>query len=155
TATNRVALLDYAGTMEFSRAGAQAWDSVYRTNFLFEIGDRGRTGPRSRALLELSDLTMMRLGERTEFLVKPATVATQSITYSFLQGLIRVLHRGTPGSARWESKTAVAATRGTEFNIEVDPAGRMVLTVIEGEAVLTSAGVTTNLLSGEQGIADP
>ena len=153
--THQVVLLDFAGLVEVSESGSQRWRPLQHTNHLFATGDRGHTARRSRALLQLSDLTLMRLGETTEFLIEPVTVATQTVTYSFLKGLAAIFHRDRPGMARFRSKTATAATRGTEFYLEVEESGRMTLTVLEGEAELTSAGVSTSLVSGEQGLAEP
>ena len=50
--------------------------------------------------------------------------------------------------------TATAATRGTEFTLEVeDITGRTILTVLEGEAELSNAAGSVQLARGEQGIA--
>ena len=60
--------------------------------------------------------------------------------FSLLKGLLYLLHRDRPGTHRFKTPTATAATRGTEFTLEVDDVtGRTTLTVLEGEAELSNA----------------
>src|SRR5439155_1762710 len=70
------------------------------------------------------------------------------------KGVFYLLHRDRPGKNRFKTPTATAATRGTEFTLEVEEAtGRTILTVLEGEAELGNAAGSIRLASGEQGIA--
>src|SRR5437867_819711 len=70
--TNQVRVLDLEGEkekVEIARAGSAAWDPAY-VNEILMPGDRGRTGPRSRALLRMSDLSVLRVKERSQFEIK-------------------------------------------------------------------------------------
>src|SRR5436309_1199051 len=72
-AQNHVRVLAIEGErekVEVSRAGSVAWDPAY-VNQILEPGDRGRTGPRSRATLGMSDLSVLRVKERSQFEIKP------------------------------------------------------------------------------------
>jgi tetratricopeptide (TPR) repeat protein len=150
-----VVLLEYSGIVEFSDRGSDRWNRVYETNRVFQVGDRGRTGPRSRATLQLSDLSLLRLAERTEFTVEPPEEQESSVAMSFLRGLAWVFHRDRPASGRFRSRGTTAATRGTEFVLEVGENGAMTLTVLEGEAELRNAAGVLHLGPGEQGTAEP
>jgi len=55
-------LVEIENRVEIQRAGARVWDPGTTNQILFP-GDRLRTGERSRAVLRLSDLTLVRLGE--------------------------------------------------------------------------------------------
>lgn len=150
-----VVLLNFSGQVEFMDAGATRWNKVFETNRVFHVGDRGRTGPNSRAMLQLSDLSILRLGERSEFLVEPNAPKTESVVMSLLRGLVWVFHRDKPGSVTFRKGTTAAATRGTEFVIETSENGRMTLTVLEGEAELSNPQGTLTLAPNEQGVSDP
>ncbi len=150
-----VLILDLEGKVEISRAGAVDWDPAY-TNQVLRPGDRGRTGPSSRVTLRLSDLSVVPIGERSEFLIEPPPPTTKpSAIFTLLKGISYFFHRGKPADVEFKSKTAVAAIRGTEFNFAVDDNGRTVVTMFDGTVDLSNRAGTIRLASGEQGIAEP
>jgi tetratricopeptide (TPR) repeat protein len=157
-ATNAVRVLSIEGEatqVEISRAGATAWDPAYADQIL-QPGDRGRTGPRAKVLLRMSDLSVLRVRERSQFEIKPPPEPAQPAGLALLRGMIYLFHRDKPGTTRIQSRTALAATRGTEFLVEVDEAtDRMTLTLIDGEAELSNSDGSLQLKTGEQGVAEP
>jgi len=157
-ATNAVRVLSIEGEAaqaEISRAGATAWDPAYAHQVLLP-GDRGRTGPRAKMLLRMSDLSTLRVRERSQFEIKPPPEPAQPAGLALLRGMIYLFHRDKPGTTRIQSKTALAATRGTEFLVEVDEAtDRLTLTLIDGAAELSNADGSLQLKTGEQGVAEP
>src|SRR6185436_10504298 len=72
-ATNCI-LLAIEGKVEVARKGAAQWQRG-QTNQAIEIGDRLRTGSRSRATLRWSDLSIARVNELTSMEVQPPHVA--------------------------------------------------------------------------------
>src|SRR6185295_4181458 len=64
------ALLTIEGRVEVSAAGATVW-SAARTNQALQVGDRLRTGARSRATLRLSDKSVLRINELTTLKILP------------------------------------------------------------------------------------
>jgi len=121
---------------------------------ILQARDRGRTGLRSRTSIRLSDLSVMRIGWQSEFEIQPLTEAKAGSEFSLFRGLLYLLHRDRPGKHTFRTPTATAATRGTEFTLEVeDITGRTILTVLEGEAELSNAAGSVQLARGEQGIA--
>jgi tetratricopeptide (TPR) repeat protein len=157
-ATNAVRVLSIEGEAaqaEVSRAGATAWDPAYADQIL-QPGDRGRTGPRAKMLLRMCDLSVLRVRERSQFEIKPPPEPAQSAGLALFRGMVYLFHRDKPGTTRIQSKTALAATRGTEFLVETDePTDRMTLTLIDGEADLSNEQGTLTLKTGEQGVAEP
>ena len=152
--TNSPIILTVEGTNVFvQRFQSNAWESAY-PNQILSTKDRGRTGLRSRTSVQLSDLSVLRIGELSEFEIKPLAEEKVEAEFSLLRGLLYLLNRDRPGKHRFVTPTATAATRGTEFNLEVDPVtGRTVLTVLEGEAELTNTAGAVIIGPGEQGIA--
>lgn len=128
-------------------------ESAY-PNQILRVRDQGYTGRRSQASIRLSDLSVMRIHELGRFEIQPLPDAEGKGEFSLFQGLLYLLHRGRPGSHLFRTPTATAATRGTEFTLEVEPGtGRTILTVLEGEAELSNEAGSVDLRSGEQGVA--
>jgi len=63
-------LLTIEGKVEASTAGSTAWTPA-RTNQLLRVGERLRTGLRSRATLRLSDKSVLRINELTTLKIQP------------------------------------------------------------------------------------
>ena len=147
-------VLSVEGTNVFiRRVASNLWESAYPSQIL-AAKDRGRTGSRSRASIRLSDLSIMRIAERSEFEIQPLEDPTVEAEFSLFRGLLYLLNRDRPGKHRFITPTATAATRGTEFTLEVDDAtGRTTLTVLEGEAELSNAAGSIRISPGEEGVA--
>ncbi len=147
-------ILTVEGTNVFvQRFTSNAWEKAYPSQVL-AAKDRGRTGSRSRASVRLSDLSIMRIAERSEFEIQPLPDKEVEAEFSLFRGLMYLLNRDRPGKHRFITPTATAATRGTEFTLEVEEAtGRTTLTVLEGEAELSNASGSIRIKPGEQGIA--
>ena len=156
TPTNYVIILSTEGTnvsvavnraTNFQRASPQ--QRLYP-------GDRIRTGERSRALLLMFGKSVVRLHEETDLTLEQPPDADRPGIITVLKGILYLLHRDKPGWLRFQSVTASAGTRGTEFNLEVEEAtGKMILTMFEGEAELRTAEGPIVLSSEQQGEAVP
>lgn len=155
TATNPAArILTVEGTnVWIQRFRDNAREAAY-PNQILQTKDRGFTGARSRASVRLSDLSVARIRENSIFEIEPLPDPKVQAEFSLLKGLLYLLHRDKPGVHRFRTPTATAATRGTEFTLEVEEAsGRTILTVLEGEAELANPIGSVRLVSGEQGVA--
>jgi tetratricopeptide (TPR) repeat protein len=152
--TNPPVVLTVEGTNVFiQRFRSNLWETAY-PNQILAAKDRGRTGMRSRTSVRLSDLSVMRIAERSEFEIRPLSDPKAEAEFSLFRGLLYLLNRDRPGKHRFVTPTATAATRGTEFTLEVEEAtGRTILTVLEGEAELSNAVGSIGIASGEQGVA--
>jgi tetratricopeptide (TPR) repeat protein len=152
--TNPPIVLTVEGTNVFiQRFRSNAWESAY-PNQILAAKDRGRTGPRSRTSIRLSDLSVMHINENGVFEINPLADPKVEAEFSLFRGLLYLLNRDRPGKHRFITPTATAATRGTEFTLEVEEAtGRTLLTVLEGEAVLSNTVGSVIIPSGWQGVA--
>src|SRR6185503_13323186 len=87
------------------RVNANTWESAY-PNQVLQVRDRGRTGRRSQTTVRLSDLSVMRINERSEFEIQPLPETTSETEFSLLKGLLYLLNRDRPGSHRFRTPTA-------------------------------------------------
>ena len=147
-------VLTVEGTnVSIQRFSSKSWETAY-PNQVLAPKDRGRTGSRSRASVRLSDLSILRIAELSEFEIQPLADPKAEAEFSLFRGLLYLLNRDRPGRHRFVTPTATAATRGTEFTLEVEEAtGRTTLAVLEGEAELSNGAGTITIAPGEQGVA--
>ena len=77
-ASTNTVVLTIEGKVEYQKASSGAWMLV-QTNQVLSVGDRLRTGERSRASVRLRDLSVLRLGESTSIEIEaPAQGRTKS-----------------------------------------------------------------------------
>src|SRR6266566_7978630 len=148
-----IVITEIEGKVEVVRAGAQTWDLAYTGQGLL-AGDRVRVPERGRVTLRLSDQSVERFGELSDFTIEPPAAAGKQSGFSLMRGLLYFFHRGKPGDIQIRTRTAGAAVRGTEFNLEVEESGRTVLTMLDGDVELSNEAGQISLTSGEQGIAE-
>lgn len=147
-------LLTKEGKVEVARKGTTQF-AAGQTNMTLNVGDRLRTGLRSRATLRWSDLSVARVDELTSMELQPPDKNKTKPQLELKSGATYFFSREQPEEIQFRTPVASGAIRGTEFNLAVDENGRTVLSLIEGEVVLTAAQQTETLKSGEQGTVDP
>ena len=162
-ATASVLILDLAGTAEILPAGGQVWRKAAPQEQLHP-GDRFRTARDSRAVLRLSDLSQLRLGELSELQLQPAPNNNESPIYKLWRGILYFFHRdpGLPrrgpqgeGGFQFATPNSSAAVRGTEFVLAADDTGRSRLTLLEGEVDFHTDTGNISAHSGQQITAAP
>jgi tetratricopeptide (TPR) repeat protein len=149
-----VFILELAGEAEVLRAGQQLWAAA-ATNLTLNPGDRFRTKANSRATLRLSDRSQIRVGELSEFQALAPAAPGASPAHKLWRGLLYFFHRDKPGTFRFDTPGASAAVRGTEFVLAVNDAGRTLLTLLDGEVLLSNNAGQAELRTGQQGAAEP
>jgi len=93
--TNAV-VLELEGTAQVSRREG-LWDPAH-TNQVLLTGDRFRTLARSRAVVQLSDLSLLRLGEFSHLRIPEASARRSGV--ELLRGLLYFFHRDRRGEFR-------------------------------------------------------
>jgi len=146
-------VLTIEGKAEVARSGDLQW-SVATTNLSLKFGDRLRTGPQSRATVRLSDLSILRVNEKTVLEIHPQTSRNGSIL-DLKSGSSYFFNRSKPASLQFRTPLISGAIRGTEFNLTAEEDGATTVTLLEGEVALTNSMGGLILTSGEQGIAKP
>ena len=153
--TNHLAgvVLTADGVVEVIHSGGSQWISA-TTNLNLTFGDSLRTGPHSRATVRLSDLSVVRVNEKTVLEIRAQADAKGSLL-GLRSGSTYFFNRSKPSSIQFHTPLISGAIRGTEFNLAAAEDGRTTVTLIEGEVVLNNSLGELVLQSGEQGIVEP
>ena len=117
------------------------------------IGDRVRTGELSRAVVRLTDSSMLRLDELTTCEISRPPRESTKPTLDLSDGAIYFFSREKPRELEIRTPAATGALRGTEFVMRVGSGGRTQVRMMDGEVELTNSAGSVLLRSGEQGEA--
>lgn len=133
-------------------------------NQILYVGNKIRTGPRSRAALLLADETQLKLSENSELqltTVRPASnllvrvaeagARTDQSVLRMNKGRAWLRSKKTPAAVQVTTPAVTAAIRGTEFDIQVADDGETVATVLEGSVRFFNDLGDLLLSPGEQG----
>jgi tetratricopeptide (TPR) repeat protein len=151
-AISNIVILEVKGTVEIRRAGAGVWDPASPNQVLF-AGDRLRTRERSHATLSLLG-SPEQIGAVSEFEIEALPGKETPALYRLWRGVVYFFHRERPVDVRFNTTTAAAAIRGTEFVLAAEENGRTVLTMLDGEVLLSNKAGQVTLKNGEQGLAE-
>ncbi len=142
------------GPVEFLRAEATTWYAAPTNHALF-VGDRLRTLEDGRALVELQDLSQLRLNPRSELSITPPRSASARSRIQLWKGLLYLLHRNPPGEIEVDTPVGIAAIEGTEFVLGVDEStGATTLSLLDGRVEMSNEFGRVSLVSGEQGVME-
>ena len=119
------------------------------------VADRVRTLAESRALLQLAELGRLRVNERTTLEVLPPRNADGKATIDLKAGAIYFFTRDRPREFQIQTPYALAASRGTEFSVVVDPDGTSHYIIFDGQVGVTNNLGGVVLGSGDEGEARP
>lgn len=153
------------GVVELRYADAAEW-SAAKTGERLAVGDRVRTGPDARAVVDLADGSRLSVGndsevEITEFLLK---TDERSAIYTLSRGKLRTFVREFSGKTdvRVKTPTSVSGVKGTDFlilnrgsaNVFFGKTGVVAVESVDGGAgdgpvSLTSGVMTENTLGTE------
>ncbi len=147
-------LLSKEGSVEFSAARKTNWTGAIVGTKLV-VQDRLRTLALSRAMMQLAELGRVRVNELTTLEVLPPQKGAGKATLDLRAGALYFFTRDKPREFQIQTPHALAASRGTEFLVTIEPAGRVVFTVFDGEVELSNPQGTLVLGNGQQGAALP
>jgi Flp pilus assembly protein TadD len=146
-------VLSTEGKVEFARQKA-AW-SAATVNQSLEPQDRLRTLAVSRAMVQLVELGRVRLDELTTLEILPPRNTKSKGTLDLKAGAMYFFTRDRPREFEIQTPQALAASRGTEFLVALEPDGRELFVVYDGEVELTNTLGSVVVKPGEQGIVEP
>lgn len=148
-------ILDLQGTGEQRAGGEPRWRPAHALQAL-AAGDFVRTLEAGRMALLFADQTQVRLHQNTVLQVKGVATAARPLTTMLLEvGRAWAQTRRVPDS-RLELQTpaATAGIRGTDWDLEVEPGGRTLLTVLSGSVTFSNAQGTIVVGSHEAAVAE-
>jgi tetratricopeptide (TPR) repeat protein len=147
-------LLTLEGKVEVSPAAGAVW-TLGRTNQVLKVGDRLRTGVRSRATVRLSNKSVLRVNELTTLKIQTPPQASNAPLLDLQSGSTYFFSREKPADVQFRTPLASGAIRGTEFNLAVAEDGRTVLSLLDGLVSMNNTRGEIDLKTGDQGIVEP
>ncbi|MDB6032821.1 MAG: repeat protein [Verrucomicrobiales bacterium] len=147
-------VLSKEGRVEAAKKGAADWSGV-ETNQVLQVGDRVRTGLRSRATLQWSDLSVLRLNAVTSIELEPPEIPATKPKLNLKSGAGYFFNRERAADVQFRTPVASGAIRGTEFHVAVAEDGRTVLTLVDGLVDLQNPQGSLSLQSGQQALVEP
>lgn len=153
--TNLVSrVIAVAGKVEIRHASDSDWVAL-DTGTPIKVGDQIRTGPDSRAAIQLSDRSIVRVSAKA-VLVLEAPRGKEERRFRLNAGKIFFFHRDKPSSTEFETPLASGAIRGTEFVLDAGPDGEKTqLDLLDGVVELADASGTQTVRSGQGVTIEP
>ena len=142
-------LVSLQGVVETHAAAETVWHAA-QLNASFCPGDTIRTAARSRAAVELTTETIVRLDQLTTLTLSGLTQKPTS-WMDLLTGAAHFITR-TPRALQIKTPYVNAAVEGTEFVVRVDQDHSLV-TVLEGRVLAENAEGAVRLISGQSAVA--
>jgi predicted Zn-dependent protease len=147
-------LVGFAGKVEITVAGTNDWQPAITNQFLHP-GDRLRTATDSRATLQLSDRSVLRVNQSTILEIQPPSQPARH-RFGLSRGALFFLDREKPVDVEFETPLTTGAIRGTEFFMAVAEADSTTrLALFDGAVDLKTTGEVMKLTSGEQALVQP
>ena len=141
-------LIEAAGQVEFFRSAGTNWQPA-TVGLLLNGNDKIRTRAQSRAAVQLSDRSVVRLDELTTLEILPPRNAEKK-RFSLLRGAIYFFNREKPADVEFDTPLAAGAIRGTEFLLTAGESSGVRLALIDGLVTLKSATEEIQLQRGEE-----
>ncbi|MBI3848733.1 MAG: FecR domain-containing protein [Verrucomicrobia bacterium] len=110
-------VIEAAGKVEYAMGGGTNWQPAAAGQVL-KSGDRLRTRVMSRAAVQLSDRSVIRLNERTTLEILPPR-SNEKRRFGLSRGSLYFFNREKPADVEFDTPLAAGAIRGTEFLLEV------------------------------------
>ncbi len=152
--TTNAVLLTVSGKVEVSPRGGTVWTAGH-TNQVLKLGDRLRTGKNSRATLQLSTLSVLRVYELTTLEIQPPEQPGRRAVLDLESGAAYFFNRDKPSETQFRTPSASGAIRGTEFNLAVADDGRMELALLDGQVDLTNNQGALQVQTGQKAVVEP
>ncbi|HVF65986.1 MAG TPA: FecR domain-containing protein [Casimicrobiaceae bacterium] len=147
-------VLDVQGTGERRSPPTDAWQAA-RPRDALSAGNLVRTGAVSRMALLFADETQLRLNQNTLLEIRSVGgTSAQPTTLRLAQGRAWTQSKRVPDGLRLETPAAVAAVRGTDWELEVAPDGRSLVVVFSGAVDYFNEQGSLTVVAGESAVAD-
>ncbi len=147
-------IVSLEGKGEYREATQPTWrpanvkQALFPTNYV-------RTLDLSRMAVLFADRTQLRLAPNSVLQIKEASKGTDAkTTINLNQGRSWMQSKTAPKNLTIETPTALAAIRGTDWEIVVEPDGRTTLSVFSGTVELSNPLGSVVVQRGEQAVAE-
>jgi tetratricopeptide (TPR) repeat protein len=141
-----------AGQGQTRAPGVEPWSAAALAQQLGAGADM-RTLALSSAALLLADRTQIRMSSNAQ--LRLCESQSSRTLLELAAGRLWARTKKTPAALQLQTPAALAVVRGTDWDVEVDAAGRTTLTVLSGQVDLSNAYGSVQLGPAEQGYAEP
>ncbi|MDB6130087.1 MAG: hypothetical protein JWM04_1194 [Verrucomicrobiales bacterium] len=148
-ASSGVTIVSFEGKVDIFRNGRAAWTPA-QTNINLKLGDKVRTGINSRAVLRISEVSVVRMKELSVFLVQPMSSGTNSSGLNLQQGGSFFFNRDKPSEIQFRTPSASGAIRGTEFELSVLETGETRVALLDGKIAISNNFGSVDLTTLEE-----
>jgi hypothetical protein len=149
TATPRIRILSAQGKVEISRAGTQIWIPA-KVNMPLATDDIVRTGRRSKAALQMTDKTVLKIRQLTTMVIQPPQKKGEQPLLNLRSGSVFFFSRESPKEVPFRTSLTSGAIRGTEFELTAIENGATTLTMVDGLVDLSTPMGDVAATGGEQ-----
>ena len=144
-----------------SLEGQGYWRQGFSENWLdaemnlgLHSGNHVRTGRLSRMALLFSDKTQLRLNQKSTLIIRNVLNGKGRTQLRLNRGRAWVKSKNIPDQLIMETPGAVAAIRGTDWEMDVDDDGRSTITVLHGEVAFYNESGRVLVRQNEQAVAE-
>ena len=156
TVSGNATLFDLQGKVEYRPGTTAEWRPA-STKQQLTPGQSLRTGKGARAALLLSDRTQVRLNENTLIDIVAVGAAPRSAgqtKFRQMAGRAWVQSKTPPSSLEWQTPTAIAGIRGTDWEMAVAEDGKSTLSVFSGRIAFGNEHGQVSVATDEQAVAE-
>jgi len=141
-----------AGQGQTRAPGVEPWSPAALSQQLAQGADV-RTLALSSAALLLADRTQIRMSANAQ--LRLCESQPERTLLELAAGRLWARTKKAPAALQLQTPAALAVVRGTDWDVEVDTAGRTTLTVLSGQVELSNAQGSVQLGPAEQGYVEP
>jgi cytochrome c-type biogenesis protein CcmH/NrfG len=147
-------ILTLNGRVDISRDSGANW-TPGRTNMVLNLGNRVRTGRRSRTTIQMTDKSVLRVRQLSTLVIQAPKSSASKPVLDLQSGSSYFFSRESPTEVEFRTPLTSGAIRGTEFELSVGPNGHTEVTMLDGEVYLSNELGAETIVSGEKGIVAP
>ncbi len=150
---NPAKILSIQGIATWDKGGTGSWQSA-RASQVLSTGDKVRSGPKSRVMIQFSDLSVKRLFADSTMTIDAPAEGSKASSFQLDVGKVLFKSWEKPRDIKFRTKTVSGTIRGTEFHLRVDANGETLLTLFDGAVDLENQFGQLSLTSGEEAIVE-
>ena len=148
-ATSSIRILSTQGQVDVSKRSSSSWIPA-RVNLALSPGDLIRTGRRSKAALQMTDKTVLKIRQLTSMVIQPPEQKGEKDTLNLNSGSVYFFSRESPKEVPFRTSLSSGAIRGTEFELTAVEGGATTLSMLDGLVDLFTPLGNVSARGGEQ-----
>lgn len=149
-----IRVLSAQGQVDISKTKGQEWIPA-KVNMPLSPGDMVRTGRRSKAALQMTDKTVLKIRQLTSMVIQAPEKEGEQPLLNLESGSLFFFSRESPKEVPFRTSLTSGAIRGTEFELSAVANGATTLTMVDGLVDLSTTQGNISAEGGEQVVIEP